>query len=229
MEYRSDLTEEQLRSLRLRMVDDQLMRREVTDTAVLAAMRKVQRHQFVPDDQVAHAYGDHPLDIGHDQTISQPYIVASMTQELHLNTSSRVLEVGTGCGYQTAILAELVHEVFTIELIAELHHGAVDRLSRLGYSNIMAMLGDGSLGWLDHAPYDGILVTAAASQVPGALLEQLNDPGRMVIPVGPLMGNQELVLIEKTQGRVKQTGLYDVRFVPLRSSESDSEEADGAE
>jgi protein-L-isoaspartate(D-aspartate) O-methyltransferase len=229
MEYRSDLTEDQFRILRLRMVEDQLVRREVTDTAVLAAMRKVPRHKFVPGDQVARAYGDHPLDIGHDQTISQPYIVASMTQELHLSANSRVLEVGTGCGYQTAILAELVRDVYTIERIAELHHGAVDRLRRLGYSNVKAIIGDGSLGWVDHAPYDGILVTAAAIQVPKTLLDQLNDPGRMVIPVGPPMSNQELVLIEKNHGRLKQTGLYGVRFVPLRTSESDSEETGGAE
>ncbi len=204
-------------SARLRMVDEQMSRRGIVDAAVLAAMRTVPRHQFVSTDKAARAYGDHPLAIGFDQTISQPYMVASMTQELNLDSESRVLEIGTGCGYQTAVLAEIARHVYTVECLPELLRGANERLHRLGYGNFSSLLGDGCLGWAEHAPYDGILVAAAATSIPPALLEQLADPGRMVIPIGPMLTGQELVLVTKKNGEITQQNLYGVRFVPLRS------------
>jgi protein-L-isoaspartate(D-aspartate) O-methyltransferase len=197
------------------MVDDQLSRRGIKDPAVLAAMGRVPRHEFVRPGDLGRAYGDHPLDIGCDQTISQPYVVASMTEELRLSRDSRVLEVGTGCGYQTAVLAEIAAMVFTIELIPELQRDALARLDKLGCTNVRARTGDGSRGWVEEAPFDAILVAAAASKVPPALLDQLATPGRMVIPVGPQADNQELLLIEKNESGIRQSVLYPVRFVPL--------------
>jgi protein-L-isoaspartate(D-aspartate) O-methyltransferase len=204
-------------SRRMRMVDEQLFRRGVNDAAVLAAMRTVPRHRFVRPEDIDQAYGDHPLSIGCEQTISQPYIVGSMTEELQLDGNSRVLEIGTGWGYQTAVLAEIVRHVFTIERIPELLRAANDRLKELEYTNFTSMLGDGALGWEQHAPFDGILVAAAGTDIPPALLVQLADPGRMVIPIGRAAFNQDLVLIEKCDGRVTQRTLYGVRFVPLRT------------
>ncbi len=203
------------------MVDEQLSRRGITDAAVLEAMRTVLRHEFVRPEDTGQAYGDHPLSIGSDQTISQPYIVASMTQELRLDKDSRVLEIGTGCGYQTAVLAEIVHHVYTIECLPELLSEATDRLTRLEYTNFTARLGDGSLGWPEHAPYDGILVAAATARIPPPLLTQLADPGRMVIPVDQGVLSQELVLVEKRAGRIARRNLYGVRFVPLRTDSED--------
>jgi protein-L-isoaspartate(D-aspartate) O-methyltransferase len=208
-------------SARLRMVELQLQRRDIYDPAVLEAMRRVPRHEFVLPEDRAQAYGDHPLSIGYEQTISQPYIVASMTQELHVKKSSRVLEIGTGCGYQTAVLAELCDHVYTIECIPELLADATARLNRLGYRNITCRAGDGSLGWPEHAPFDGILVAAAATDIPAPLLKQLADPGRMVIPVGAHLFNQQLVQIEKKNGRLTRTELYGVRFVPLQTLSKD--------
>jgi len=199
------------------MVDEQLLRRGVNDAAVLAAMRTVPRHRFVRPEDIAQAYGDHPLSIGCEQTISQPYIVGSMTQELQLDADSRVLEIGTGCGYQTAVLAEIVRHVFSIERIPDLLRAANDRLKELEYTNFTLMLGDGALGWEQHAPFDGILVAAAAMEIPPVLLQQLADPGRMVIPIGPENFNQDLVLIEKCNDKITQQTLYGVRFVPLRT------------
>jgi len=207
-------------SARLRMVDEQLRRRDIHDVAVLAAMSSVPRHLFVHPEDRDHAYGDYPLSIGHDQTISQPFVVASMTQELQLDRKARVFEVGTGCGYQTAVLAEIVEHVYTVECLPELLNEAVKRLDDLGYSNITSMLGDGSLGWAAHAPFDGILVAAAAASIPPALVDQLADPGRMVIPVGEHLFSQELVLVEKKDGNISERGLYGVRFVPLRTLDS---------
>ena len=204
-------------SARLRMVEQQLLRRDIYDQAVLDAMRIVARHEFVLPEDRAQAYGDHPLSIGYEQTISQPYIVASMTQELRLTRSSRVLEIGTGCGYQTAVLAEICGHVFSIECIPGLLADASDRLRRMGYANITLHTGDGSLGWSGHAPFDGILVAAAATDIPAPLLNQLTDPGRMVIPVGAHLFNQQLVLIEKKDGRLTRSELYGVRFVPLQT------------
>lgn len=212
-------TGEQFVSARLHMVDEQLKRRGIHDAAVLAAMRTVPRHEFVRPQDVSQAYGDHPLSIGHEQTISQPYIVASMTQELHLDHRARVLEVGTGCGYQTAVLAEIVKHVYTVECIAGLFHDAMERLERLSYTNITGRLGDGTQGWAAHVPYDGILVAAAATTIPEALTDQLADPGRMVIPIGPHLFDQQLVLVEKKDGLLTHTELYGVRFVPLRMAQ----------
>jgi protein-L-isoaspartate(D-aspartate) O-methyltransferase len=207
-----------LLSSRLRMVDQQLQRRGIYDSAVLAAMRSVPRHEFVLPEDLNQAYGDHPLSIGYEQTISQPYIVASMTQELRIGRESRVLEIGTGCGYQTAVLAEICEHVYTIECVPGLLTGASDRLGRLGYSNVTFRIGDGSLGWAEYAPFDGILVAAAATEIPPALMEQLADPGRMVIPVGAYPSSQQLVLIEKKDAKTTFDELYGVRFVPLRTS-----------
>jgi len=204
-------------SRRLRMVDEQIARRGVRDSAVLAAMRTVPRHLFVPPEYIDEAYQDCPLPIGHEQTISQPYIVGSMTEHLNLSANSRVLEVGTGSGYQSAVLAEIVREVFTVEVIPELHDRACELLDRLGYGNITARLSDGSGGWPEHAPYDGIIVTAAAPQVPAMLTEQLAPSGRLVIPLSA--GNsycQELYLICRTPEGITKHFLYDVRFVPMR-------------
>jgi len=208
-------------SARLRMVDEQLRRRGIHDVAVLAAMSSVPRHLFVHADDRDYAYGDHPLSIGHDQTISQPFVVASMTQELQLDRKARVFEVGTGCGYQTAVLAEIVEHVYTVECLPELLSEAVKRLDDLGYSNITSMQGDGSLGWAAHAPFDGILVAAAAASIPPALVDQLADPGRMVIPLGEHLFSQELVLVEKREGNISKRGLYGVRFVPLRTLDTE--------
>lgn len=205
-------------SRRLRMVDEQLLNRGVTDAAVLAAMRTVPRHEFVSADQRSEAYGDHPLPIGHDQTISQPYIVGSMTQELDLDRASRVLEIGTGCGYQTAVLAEIAQHVCSIECIPDLLKEANERLAGLDYRNITTMLGDGSLGWPQEAPFDGIMVTAAAPKIPEPLLDQLAIDGRMVIPLEVAPFRQELVLVKKTKEGVTRKTLYGVRFVPMRGA-----------
>jgi len=204
---------------RLRMVDQQLQRRGIYDSAVLAAMRTVPRHEFVLPEDLGQAYGDHPLSIGHEQTISQPYIVASMTQELRITGKSRILEIGTGCGYQTAVLAKICEHVYTVEWVSELLTGASDRLRRLGYCNVTFREGDGSLGWAEYAPFDGILVAAAARNIPPVLMEQLADPGRMVIPVGEHLFSQQLMLIEKKGAKTTVDELYGVRFVPLRTSD----------
>ena len=206
---------------RSRMVRAQLEARDITDRTVLEVMRQVPRHRFVHPSDISAAYSDQPLSIGHGQTISQPYVVASMTQELGLSRSSKVLEVGTGCGYQTAVLAELAARVYSIERIEPLLTAATARLLELGYDNVVAKCGDGSLGWPEEAPFDGIIVTAAAEEVPPALIEQLADPGRLIIPLGPAYATQDLVLIEKRDGRTISKSLYSVRFVPLRTSELD--------
>ena len=206
-------------SARLRMIDQQLQPRGICDSAVLAAMRVVPRHEFVFPEDLEQAYGDHPLSIGFEQTISQPYIVASMTQELRIDGESRVLEIGTGCGYQTAVLAEICKHVYTVEWVPELLADASDRLRRLGYANVTFRVGDGSLGWTEYAPFDGILVAAAAAEIPPALMEQLADPGRMVIPVGAHLSSQQLILVEKKDDRTNFDELYGVRFVPLRTSD----------
>jgi len=186
------------------------------DPRVRAAMLEVPRERFVPDDGTPAAYDNRPLPIGHQQTISQPLIVAAMTQLLHLDPDARVLEVGTGSGYQAAILAELAAQVCTIEIVAPLAAHARTILEGLGYDNIAFRCGDGAAGWPEQAPFDGIIVTAAAPEVPAALVAQLKPGGRMVIPVGAMSGYQELMLIEKKRdGRVKQQRLFSVAFVPL--------------
>lgn len=204
-------------SLREQMVDRQLAGRGVKDKCVLSAMRSVPRHLFVPDNYCGEAYDDNPLPIGHEQTISQPFIVASMTEHLDIDHDSKVLEIGTGCGYQTAVLAEIAREVCTIEIIPSLLDNARENFKTLCYRNIKTRLGDGSCGWPEEAPFDGIIVTAAAPRVPEALLEQLEENGVMVIPLGSGMGySQDLVKVRRTSQGPVQEFLYHVRFVPMR-------------
>jgi protein-L-isoaspartate(D-aspartate) O-methyltransferase len=195
-------------------------RTPVADTAVLRAMRSVPRHLFVPTDQRHHAYSDRPLPIGYGQTISQPYIVALMTELLGIGPGDVVLEVGTGSGYQAAVLAEIVESVYTIEIVSALASSARGRLAELGYDGVEVRAGDGYYGWLEHAPFDGIVVTAAASHIPPPLEEQLAPGGRMVIPVGAPMQVQSLVLVEKkADGSIVRHSLLPVRFVPLTRRE----------
>ncbi len=204
-------------SYRLRMIEQQLKTRDIRDADVLAAMRTVPRHEFVPQVDLAEAYGDHPVAIPEGQTISQPYIVASMTQELELEHDARVLEIGTGCGYQTAVLAEIAKHVYSVEYLPALHEEARKRLRRLHYTNVTTMTGDGSLGWREHAPFDGIIVTAAAPDIPETLLDQLAENGRMVIPIS--LGSefrQELFRVRKTAEGIEKESLYSVRFVSMR-------------
>jgi protein-L-isoaspartate(D-aspartate) O-methyltransferase len=187
----------------------------VTDARVIAAMREVPRHRFVPEPRRAEAYGDHPLPIGYGQTISQPSLVAYMTQELRPRTDDRVLEIGTGSGYQAAVLSKLVAEVYTIEIVGPLAERAAEVLGDLGYDNVKTRSGDGHLGWPEAAPFDAILVTCAPDSIPPALVEQLREGGRMVIPVGPENEVQELYVLEKRGGRVERRAILPVRFVPM--------------
>ena len=198
---------------------------DITDRAVLAAIASVPRHRFVPPQHQERAYDDAPLPIGLGQTISQPYIVALMTQALRLTPASRVLEIGTGSGYQSAVLASITPHVWSVETLAELAGTARERLHGLGYP-VEVKAGDGRLGWPEHAPYDGIIVTAAAPDVPPALVAQLADAGRLVIPVGETSWNQTLWLIKKTAGRLAREFLCEVRFVPLVATASRSAEAE---
>ncbi len=197
------------------MVQRQIARRGVADASVLRAMRAVPRHLFVPEGEVRHAYEDRPLPIGYGQTISQPYIVAYMTELLALEPGERVLEVGTGSGYQAAILAEIVEAVYTVEIIPELASAAEQRLRRLGYGSVQVKRADGYYGWSEHAPFDAIVVTAAAEHVPPPLIEQLKEGGRMVIPVGSPFFTQTLTLVEKRGGKAVTCSLVPVRFVPF--------------
>lgn len=202
-------------SLRQAMVKSQLKARDIYDQATLDAMLKVPRHAFVPDHVKPYAYSDGPLSIGEGQTISQPYIVAIMTQALQLKRDSRVLEVGTGSGYQAAVLGEIVDSVFTIEIVRPLGLRARMILEKQGYSNVVVKIGDGYHGWQEKSPFDAIMVTAGAESVPQPLLEQLKDGGRMIIPVGPHEGIRQLVLIEKKGEKFKRSNLMAVRFVPF--------------
>jgi protein-L-isoaspartate(D-aspartate) O-methyltransferase len=200
--------------LRQRMVEEQIRRRGVHDERVLAAMARVPRHEFVAPQYADEAYGDHPLPIGERQTISQPYVVAAMTEAARVAPGERVLEVGTGSGYQTAVLAELAADVYSVERHASLATHAQAVLQRLGYSNVHSIIADGSRGYPDAAPYNAIVVTAAAPGVPPALFEQLKEDGRLVIPVGTAEG-QALQVIRKISGRPVTQVLDGVRFVPL--------------
>ena len=182
----------------------------------MAAMRKVPRHRFVLPGDEHHAYDDRPLPIGHGQTISQPFIVALMTDLMDVKPSDKVLEIGTGCGYQAAVLSELVREVYTIEIVEPLGREAAQRLKTLGYRNVVAKVGDGYQGWAEHAPFDAIMVTAAAAKVPGPLEDQLAAGGRMILPVGA--DHQELVLVRRDGSGFKRDDLLAVRFVPLVGS-----------
>jgi protein-L-isoaspartate(D-aspartate) O-methyltransferase len=199
----------------MKMVDVQIRQRGVTDQDVLAAMAAVPRHEFVSDDLQNQAYADHPLPIGYGQTISQPYIVALMTELLELKKTDRVLEVGTGSGYQAAILSKIVAEVYTVEIIEALAREASQRLARLGYDNVHATQGDGYYGWQEHAPYDAIIVTAAPDHIPQPLVQQLKEGGRMVVPVGPPGGYQELWKITKKGTKTVKRNITGVLFVPL--------------
>jgi protein-L-isoaspartate(D-aspartate) O-methyltransferase len=191
-------------------------RPSVRDSAVLAAMREVPRHLFVPPVSRAAAYDDHPLSLGHGQTISQPYIVAFMTELLAPRAEHRVLEVGTGSGYQAAVLSRIVKEVYTIEIVEALARGAQETLRELGYDNVQLRAGDGYAGWPEAAPFDSIIVTAAPDHIPRPLVEQLKNGGRMVIPVGQAGWIQQLQLLEKDeQGRVQISDVMPVGFVPL--------------
>lgn len=200
---------------RQRMVDQQLRSRDIVDERVLAAMGRVPRHLFVEPAQERFAYEDRPLPIGAGQTISQPYIVALMTQLLQVRPSHRILEVGTGSGYQAAVLAELAAEVYTVEIIPSLAEGARAHLEALGYQNVHVRQGDGYEGWREFAPFDGIVVTAGAPQIPPPLIEQLREGGRMAIPVGAAGGTQDLILGEKHGGRFQIRSIAPVLFVPL--------------
>jgi len=197
------------------MVARQLQRRDITDPRVLTAMGTVPRHRFVPAAMVSRAYGDYPLPIGEDQTISQPYIVALMTQWAEVGPGDTVLEVGTGSGYQAAVLAELTDKVFSIDIRPELARQAAARLKDLGYDRVKVRSGDGYLGWPEAAPFDAILVTAAAPRVPPALAAQLKDGGRLVIPLGPAGGAQTLGRYRQVRGTLVQENSLAVRFVPL--------------
>ncbi|MDD8031094.1 MAG: protein-L-isoaspartate(D-aspartate) O-methyltransferase [Acidobacteriota bacterium] len=195
------------------MVEYQIRRRGIKDNKVLEAMGKVARHLFVPEEMKDLAYQDEPLPIGKGQTISQPYIVAFMTEALKLSGNEKVLEIGTGSGYQTAILAEIAREVYTVELIPELSRRAQSVLNELGYTNIHYLIGDGSRGWPEESPYEAILVSAAPATIPEPLVEQLKVGGRMIIPVGTDF--QELVLVTRKKEGWDEDRLIGVRFVPL--------------
>jgi protein-L-isoaspartate(D-aspartate) O-methyltransferase len=189
--------------------------RDITNQLVLTAMGEVPRHEFVPADVRADAYQDQPLPIGYGQTISQPYIVALMTQALEPAPTDRVLEIGTGSGYQAAVLARIVSQVYTIEIVEALARRAEADLQRLGFTNVTVRAGDGHRGWAEAAPFDAIIVTCAPEEVPRPLVEQLRDGGRMVIPVGDLATGQDLYLLRKKGGKVEQQAILPVRFVPM--------------
>lgn len=198
---------------RERMVEEQIAARGVSDPRVLQALRDVARHEFVPEAARQAAYADRPLPIGYRQTISQPYIVAVMSELIDLDATERVLEIGTGSGYQAAILSRLALEVYTIEIVPELAERATADLARLGYTNVRVKAGDGYRGWPEHAPFDAIIVTAAPDHVPQPLVEQLAVGGRMIIPVG--RGFQRLELLRRTETGVERERVFDVRFVPM--------------
>lgn len=204
------------------MVKDQLTSpgRDITNARVLWAMEKVPRHEFVPDNLRADAYEDCPLPIGYDQTISQPFIVAFMTEKLELTPSDRVLEIGTGSGYQAAVLAELAAEVYTIEIIEPLGRRAEADLKRLGYTNVHVRIGDGYKGWPEATPFDAIIVTCAPNAVPPPLVQQLKEGGRLIVPVSGWF-DQKLYLLRKEQGLIQQQAVLPVRFVPMTRKKGD--------
>lgn len=203
------------KSLRITMVETQLVSRGISDKAVLEAMRKVPRHLLVPEKIRDYAYDDRPLPIGEGQTISQPYIVAFMTEMIKVNPEMKVLEIGTGSGYQAAVLAEIVKEVFTIEIFEGLGKRASRDLQNLGYENIQVRIGDGYKGWPEEAPFDAIIVTAAPEEIPQPLIDQLKEGGRMVIPVGQVGRIQQLILGEKKNGKFRTRNVSSVQFVPF--------------
>lgn len=202
--------------VRHRMVKSQIEDRGISNPAVLSAMKKVPRHLFVPKEYEDEAYNDYPLPIGYGQTISQPYIVAYMTEALRPASKKKVLEIGTGSGYQAAVLAEICEKVYTIEIVRELAKESAERLKKMGYKNIVCKYGDGYIGWPEYAPFDMIMVTAAPESIPQPLIDQLAEGGRLIIPVGAPSAVQELIMIVKRNGKTEQRRLTFVRFVPFR-------------
>jgi protein-L-isoaspartate(D-aspartate) O-methyltransferase len=201
---------------RRRMVATQIEARGIADSRVLQAMRTVPRHAFIPDSQRSMAYADHPLPIGHEQTISQPYVVAFMTEALALDANSVVLEIGTGSGYQAAVCAEIAREVYSIEILEPLAKSAIEVLAKLGYANVHVRVGDGYYGWPDAGPFDAIIGTAAAMEIPQPLIEQLKPGGRMILPVEGEYGFQHLILLMKDdRGQLHRDAVMPVRFVPM--------------
>lgn len=201
--------------LRNNMVRNQIQARGISHRPTLQAMQKVERHLFVPPEFQKYAYDDTPLPIGYNQTISQPYMVAIMTELIKPGATDRVLEIGTGSGYQAAVLAEIVKEVHTIEIVKELGERTKKLMSKLGYDNVEVIVGDGYMGLKEKAPFDAIIVTAAPQVIPPPLIEQLKESGRMVIPVGAPAEVQTLMLVEKRKGKIVTTGITEVRFVPF--------------
>jgi len=209
----SQTNDDKYTQARFRMVEIQIEHRGIRDADVLEAMRTVPRHLFVPINLKRSAYTDQPLPIGHNQTISQPYIVAYMTESLQLKKNEKVLEIGTGSGYQAAVLGEIVDSVYTIEIVEPLLKSAEKKLDKLGYKNIFCKVGDGYLGWPEASPFDAIIITAAPPRIPEPLIDQLKEGGRMILPVGEWY--QELVLITKKNGKISKKKLLPVRFVPM--------------
>ena len=210
------ISQDKFKGERSKMVDNQIAARGVDHNPTLKAMRKVKRHLLVPKEQMENAYQDRPLPIGHGQTISQPFIVGYMTEVIRPQSGMKVLEIGTGSGYQAAVLAEIVDQVYTIEIVEPLGKTAKTKLDNLGYKNIYFKLADGYYGWEEHAPYDAIVVTAASEFIPPPLIEQLKEGGKMIIPVGAPFTSQHLMLVEKKKdGKWKTKNLLPVRFVPF--------------
>jgi protein-L-isoaspartate(D-aspartate) O-methyltransferase len=207
---------DQYESKRQKMVDNQIIARGISDVATLRAMRKVPRHLFVPPEYAKDAYDDRPLPIGYGQTISQPYVVAYMTELVRPSKGKVALEIGTGSGYQAAVLAEIVDTVYTIEIVPELAWESTARFEILEYKNVVSSYADGYKGWPEHAPFDIIIVTAAADHIPQPLKDQLAENGRLVMPVGEPSSVQQLILLTKKKGKITETTLEPVRFVPLR-------------
>ncbi|MFH0841838.1 MAG: protein-L-isoaspartate(D-aspartate) O-methyltransferase [Bacteroidota bacterium] len=201
---------------RIKMVETQIRNRGVTNPEVLNAMKEVPRHLFIPDEYLDEAYNDYPLPIGYGQTISQPFIVAYMTEAVRPTGRKKALEIGTGSGYQAAVMAEIVDSVYTIEIVPELAKESAERLKSLGYDNIICKYGDGYKGWEEYAPFDIIVVTAAPEKIPKPLIDQLAEGGRLIIPVGTAGAVQDLVLVTKSNGKTETRRLSFVRFVPFR-------------
>jgi len=211
----AEFAQDTFRRLREDMVKYQIEARNVTHRATLEAMRNVPRHEFVPSNMQAYAYEDRPLSIGNGQTISQPYIVAFMTSVINPKSEDKILEIGTGSGYQAAVLAEIVKDVYTIEIIPELSERADKKFKDLNYNNIHTRIGDGYHGWPEESPFDAIVVTAAPNKIPEPLIDQLKEGGKLVIPVGPKYSVQSLQLVTKKDGKAKIRNLFPVRFVPF--------------
>ena len=217
----SDSQNSNFAELREQMVKTQIEARGISDPAVLNTFRKVKRHLFVLPEYISISYGDHPLPIDEGQTISQPYIVAYMTQALDLKPTDKVLEIGTGSGYQAAILAGICDSVYTIEIFEKLGEKAKSIFEKLEYNNILTKIGDGYLGWEEHAPFDAIIVTCSPTHIPEPLQKQLAEGGKMIIPVGKNSSVQQLVLLEKKNGRIIQKSVLPVRFVPMIDAEGE--------